>query len=182
MPSLPTTYRYLTSLREFDLVEEHAGPCIHVLRLSVWSNADIPSGRLLEVSQRFLRESTGRTVDIAFPIAVALGSVVAIVYAAIGGFRAVVLTETIQFALLLLGLVVTMVGAIMLSGGWDVISRVAAEQRDPGYFNLFSGFWPNLTYIVSFGLAFIIDGAAWQRIQAARSPGRARRTSVSAMI
>lgn len=120
--------------------------------------------------------------DIAFPIAVALGIIVAIVYATIGGFRAVVLTETIQFALLLLGLVVTMVGAIMLSGGWDVISRVASEQRDPGYFNLFSGFWPNLTYIVSFGLAFIIDGAAWQRIQAARSPGQARRTSVSAMV
>lgn len=65
---LSTTYRYLKSLREFDLVEEHAGRYIPGWRLSAWSNADIARGRLLEISQRFLldlRERTGRTVVLA---------------------------------------------------------------------------------------------------------------------
>lgn len=118
---------------------------------------------------------------IGYASAVLIATGVSLVYALIGGLRAVVLTESIQFVLLLTGLVVTMVVAIALSGGWTEISQTADAARDPGYFNLFSGIGSNLTYIISFGLAFTIDGAAWQRIQAARDPGAARRTALTAM-
>ncbi|MGH3357866.1 MAG: sodium:solute symporter family protein [Nocardioidaceae bacterium] len=118
---------------------------------------------------------------ISYALAVLIGTAVSLVYALIGGFRAVVLTESIQFVLLLAGLIVTMVVALVLSGGFDDIGRAADAARDPGYFNLFSGIGSNLTYIISFGLAFTIDGAAWQRIQAARNPRSARMTAVTAM-
>ncbi|MGW1678281.1 sodium:solute symporter family protein [Saccharopolyspora sp. NPDC002376] len=118
---------------------------------------------------------------IGYATAVILGTAVSLVYSISGGFRAVVLTETIQFVLLLAGLIVTVVVAVVLAGGPHNIGQAVAAVRGPGYFNLFSGIGANLTYIISFGLAFTIDGAAWQRIQAARSPRGARLAAVTAM-
>lgn len=114
---------------------------------------------------------------VPFAVSVAIGVVVAIIYSVIGGFRAVVLTETVQFVFLVLGLLITLIGAFYLSGGFSEVIRIAEEKRSPGYLNLFSGIVPNLSYIISFGLAFIIDGAGWQRVQAARNARQAR-TSV----
>lgn len=119
---------------------------------------------------------------IGFAVAVIIGTVVALAYAILGGFRAVVLTEAIQFVFLFAGLVVTMIVALVLSGGFDEINRAAQQARDPEYFDFFSGIRSNLTYIISFGLAFTIDGAAWQRIQAAQSPRGARKTAFTAMV
>lgn len=118
---------------------------------------------------------------IPYVVAVLVGLSVALIYSTLGGFRAVVLTEAFQFFLLTAGLIVTMVVAISLSGGWDEINQAVQNTREPGYFNLFGGFTENLTYIISFGLAFTIDGAAWQRIQASSSPRGARRVSITAL-
>ncbi|MCT1657177.1 sodium:solute symporter family protein [Brevibacterium luteolum] len=118
---------------------------------------------------------------INFVLAVLIGIVVAIFYATIGGFRAVVLTETIQFGLLLLGLLITLVGALILSGGFEPVMERATTERPDDYFNLFAGFTPNIAFVVSFALAFLIEGAAWQRMQAGRTPRDARKTASYAL-
>ncbi|WP_029089365.1 sodium:solute symporter family protein [Brevibacterium album] len=120
--------------------------------------------------------------DISYFTAILIAVAVCVVYALVGGFRAVVYTEVFQFLLLLAGLIVTMCVALTLSGGWDNVSAIAAETREPGYFNLFHGIQLNLSFIISFGLAFMIDGAAWQRIQAAPTPKAARWTAVTALV
>ncbi len=120
--------------------------------------------------------------NISFAFGVVIGIVFSLLYAMIGGFRAVVLTETAQFAFFMLGLVVTLVGAIIVSGGPDAIIQTVEAKRDAAFLNLWEGFGPNLGYVIAFGLAFTIDPAAWQRLQATKSPAEARKTTVHAMV
>lgn len=65
---LSTTYRYLKTLREFDLVEEFDGRYLPSSRMSSWSGSNATRSHLLEVGHRFLRRlstSTGRTSVLA---------------------------------------------------------------------------------------------------------------------
>lgn len=107
---------------------------------------------------------------------------VALIYTTMGGFRAVVLTEMLQFALLVIGLATTMIVALYHSGGLEQINANLQDRGQSGYFNLFHDFTDNLTYIISFGTAFIIDAAIWQRLSAARTPGDARQASLLALM
>ena len=120
--------------------------------------------------------------EISFAWGVAVAITFSLAYAMIGGFRAVVLTETAQFGFFLLGLIVTFVGAVIVSGGPDAIIQTIEAKRDAAFLNLWEGFGPNLGYVIAFGLAFTIDPAAWQRLQATRSPKEARKVTVHAMI
>lgn len=118
----------------------------------------------------------------SFVFGVAVGIVFSLLYAMIGGFRAVVLTETAQFGLFMLGLIVTFVGAVIVSGGPDAVIHAIEVKRDAAFLNLWDGFGPNLGYVIAFGLAFTIDPAAWQRLQATKTPGEARKVTVHAMV
>lgn len=120
--------------------------------------------------------------DIGFAWGVGVAVTFSLVYALIGGFRAVVLTETVQFAFLLLGLVVTLVGVVIVAGGPAEIVPLIEARRDAAFLNLWEGFGPNLGFVIAFGLAFTIDPAAWQRLQATRSPKEARKVSLHAML
>lgn len=65
---LSTTYRYLKSLREYELIEEHAGRYIPGWRLSSWSTADANRARLVESGAKVLndlRDASGRTAALA---------------------------------------------------------------------------------------------------------------------
>lgn len=65
---LSTTYRYLKTLREFELVEEFDGQYVPSSRLSSWSGGGTSRSRLLDVGNSFLRElsvRTGRTSVLA---------------------------------------------------------------------------------------------------------------------
>lgn len=65
---LSTTYRYLKSLREYELIEEHAGRYIPGWRLSSWSTADANRARLVEAGAKILsdlRDASGRTAALA---------------------------------------------------------------------------------------------------------------------
>lgn len=120
--------------------------------------------------------------EISFAWGVAVAIAFSLTYAMIGGFRAVVLTETAQFGFFMLGLIVTFVGAVIVSGGPDAIIHTLEAKRDAAFLNLWEGFGPNLGYVIAFGLAFTIDPAAWQRLQATKSPQEARKVTVHAMI
>ncbi|WP_209326290.1 IclR family transcriptional regulator [Brevibacterium renqingii] len=58
---LSTTYRYLKTLREFDLVEEFGGRYLPSSRLSSWSGGNATRSHLLEVGHRFLRRLSARS-------------------------------------------------------------------------------------------------------------------------
>lgn len=58
---LSTTYRYLKTLREFDLIEEFDGRYLPSSRLSSWSGHSSSRSHLLEVGHPFLRRLSTRT-------------------------------------------------------------------------------------------------------------------------
>lgn len=58
---LSTTYRYLKTLRDFDLVEEFGSRYLPSSRLSSWSGGKDTRSHLLEVGLRFLRRLSGRS-------------------------------------------------------------------------------------------------------------------------
>ncbi len=58
---LSTTYRYLKTLRDFDLVEEFDGRYLPSSRLSSWSGHAATRSHLLELGQPFLRRLSART-------------------------------------------------------------------------------------------------------------------------
>ena len=53
---LSTTYRYLKTLRSFELVEEFGGRYLPSSRLSSWSGAATTRSHLLDVGNKFLRD------------------------------------------------------------------------------------------------------------------------------
>ncbi|MFL0575922.1 IclR family transcriptional regulator [Brevibacterium luteolum] len=58
---LSTTYRYLKTLTDFDLIEKQHGRFVPGWRLSAWSGQDITRTRLIEVGHSFLQGLTNRT-------------------------------------------------------------------------------------------------------------------------
>ncbi len=58
---LSTTYRYLKTLTDFDLIEKQHGRFVPGWRLSAWSGQDITRTRLVEVGHSFLQGLTNRT-------------------------------------------------------------------------------------------------------------------------
>ena len=58
---LSTTYRYLKTLTDFDLIEKQHGRLVPGWRLSAWSGQDITRTRLIEVGHSFLQGLTNRT-------------------------------------------------------------------------------------------------------------------------
>lgn len=58
---LSTTYRYLRTLRDFDLVEEFDGRYLPSSRLSSWSGSTTSRSHLLKAGHEFLRRLSART-------------------------------------------------------------------------------------------------------------------------
>ena len=58
---LSTTYRYLKTLRSFELVEEFGGRYLPSSRLSSWSGAATTRSHLLDVGNKFLRDLSTRS-------------------------------------------------------------------------------------------------------------------------
>lgn len=123
------------------------------------------------------------TLEINYTITVIAVVIICLVYAGVGGFRAVVLTEMLQFFLLVFGLCITMIVALYHSGGISAISNsIQAKAADGGYFNLFGSFTNNLVFIISFSIAFTVDGAVWQRVSASKNPREAHKTVLQALL
>lgn len=119
---------------------------------------------------------------VSYALALFVCVVICIIYATIGGFRAVVFTEMLQFGLLALGLIITLGTALYFSGGISAIKAAAVAKEKTEYFNFFAHFGQNFLFLFSFGLAWIIDAGAWQRISATKNPKEAKKTSFASLI
>ena len=120
----------------------------------------------------------GTYLGLPYAPAVLAGTAIVLLYSVFGGFRGVVLTDVIQFVLLLISAVVVFVVAFRESGGLGAIALAAEAAGKPGYLDFSTGASKYMMYVITFGCAWMIQANVWQRISAARSDRDARRMTV----
>lgn len=120
----------------------------------------------------------GSYLGIDYELAVLIGTGIVLVYSMFGGFRGVVLTDIIQFVLLLISALVVFVVACRHSGGFANIQAIALERGKPDFMNFASGIEKYIGYVLTFGCSWIIPANVWQRISATKNDGDARKMTV----
>ena len=111
----------------------------------------------------------GSYLGMNYELAVIVGTGIVLIYSMFGGFRGVVLTDIIQFVLLLISAVAVFVVAMMHAGGLEEIALAAEAAGKEGYMSATAGVSKYLAYIITFGCAWMIQANVWQRISASRT-------------
>jgi len=124
----------------------------------------------------------GTYLGLDYAPAVLIGTAIVIIYSMFGGFRAVVMTDLIQFAFLLVSAVAVFAVAFKYCGGFPAISEKAADLGKTGYMNMGSGASKYIAYVITFGCAWMIQANVWQRMSAARSELDSRKMCVMAFF
>lgn len=124
----------------------------------------------------------GTYLGLDYELAVLAGTGIVLIYSLFGGFRGVVLTDIIQFVLLVLSAVLVFVTALTRAGGLGPIAASAAAAGKEGYMDITSGTSRYAMYIITFGCAWMIQANVWQRISAARSDRDARKMTVLSFL
>jgi SSS family solute:Na+ symporter len=117
----------------------------------------------------------GSCLDLPYVPAILVGTAIVLIYSMFGGFRAVVLTDIIQFVLLTLSAVIVFAAGMHFCGGISGIEKAAADAHIQGYMNMGSGVHKYLAYVVTFGCSWCIQANVWQRISAARDVREAKK-------
>ena len=120
----------------------------------------------------------GTYLGLDYELAVLAGTGIVLIYSLFGGFRGVVLTDIIQFVLLVLSAVLVFITALTRAGGLAPIAAAAAAAGKDGYMDITSGTSRYAMYIITFGCAWMIQANVWQRISAARTDRDARKMTV----
>lgn len=120
----------------------------------------------------------GTYLGLSYEWAVLIGTGIVLIYSLFGGFRGVVLTDIIQFVLLLISAVIVFVVVYTRAGGWSGISAAAALAGNDDYLSATAGASKYAVYVITFGCAWMIQANVWQRISAARSDKDARKMTV----
>ena len=123
-------------------------------------------------------EFFGSYLGLNYEIAVLAGTGIVLVYSMFGGFRGVVLTDIIQFVLLLFAAVAAFWVALDRAGGFSAIRVAATASGKTDYLSFGAGVSKYMTYVITFGCAWMIQANVWQRISATRTDGDARRMTV----
>lgn len=159
-----------------DLVESRYGRTVRHLAslLIVWYMIFLAASQMVALGnflQAFLHTS--------YFSCLAIGSAVVLVYTALGGFRAVVFTDGLQFFFLVMG-IFGLFFYLEHSTKIQDVFQAARWLDKPGYFNFFSDIERNALIALSFVLAWLISPVAWQRIQAAGTVQKARQGLLAA--
>lgn len=120
----------------------------------------------------------GTYLGLNYEIAILVGTGIVLIYSMFGGFRGVVLTDIIQFCLLLISAVVVFVVALRQAGGFDMIAQTAAALGKDDYLSPTAGASKYMAYVITFGCSWMIQANVWQRISAARSNEDARKMTI----
>lgn len=111
--------------------------------------------------------------EINMPTAVVIMGVIIIGYTALGGLKAVIFTDTIQWSILMVGL--TFIGipvAYRMVGGWPVISQSLSGE----YFSLLNISWVQLiNWTVTIVPIWFVGMTLYQRIYASKSKKEAQK-------
>ena len=112
--------------------------------------------------------------DTTYFVAILIGVVIVALYSSIGGFRAVVISDNIQFISFVLGLIILMVVAVSNADGFSNIFAITDMPGREDHLDFFANFKTNFFYMLSFGLAWIISADAWQRLAATKNAKEAK--------
>ncbi len=120
----------------------------------------------------------GTYLGLRYEVAVLMGTGIVLLYSVFGGFRGVVLTDIIQFVLLLISALVVFGTAFHHAGGLPAIAAAAESAGKDGYMSLSAGASKYLMYVITFGCAWTIQANVWQRISASRTDRDAHKMTV----
>lgn len=181
MPALLTVFvfyfflakpiRQLPIVSLSDLVEMRYGPVVRHLAtiLIIWYMILLTASQMVAIGN-FLKAFLGTS----YFYALLLGTSIVLIYSIFGGFFSVVVTDGLQFFLLLVGLI-GLLGFLLNEAKGTSISLLAAQIGKDQYFSMFTDFKRNILILISFTLAWIISPIVWQRIQAAQTVKKAKR-------
>ena len=121
----------------------------------------------------------GTYLGLNYEVAILLGTAVVLIYSMFGGFRGVVMTDIIQFVLLLFSAVIVCVVAMAATGGGIFeIGNVAEQLGKTDYMSFTAGADKYLMYVITFGCAWMIQANVWQRISAAKDDKDAQKMTL----
>ena len=144
--------------------------------LIVWYMMVLAASQMVAAG-KFLEAFLGTSYLVSLSVAVA----VVMIYLGAGGFLSVIRTQTVQFFLLVAG-VLALTVSLGLRSSWSDVKTLAGVRAGAGYFDFLAHADRNALVSLSFVLAWTISPIAWQRIQAARTPSAARRGVASAAV
>lgn len=128
-------------------------------------------------------EFFGTYLGIKYEYAIIFGTFIVLIYSMFGGFRAVVVTDIVQFVLLTISAFIVFYYAFKSTGfSFEAINTAAAMKGKHGYTNMFSGMNKYGMYVLSFSLSWMIQANVWQRISASRSVRDAKRMATLAFF
>jgi len=171
--------RNVGALSQTEIIERRYNKTAAILVnfIVVWYMITFASAQSVSLG-KFFSGAFGTT----YLAAVVIGVTVVAVYTTLGGFRAVVLTDVIQFGLLTIGLIIMGVIVFQNVGGWEGIATSEHLVEKEGYFDFFANFRDNFFFLLSFGLAWIISADGWQRIGATKSAKDAKKIPLGVLI
>ncbi len=180
MPALLTVFvfyfflakpiRQLPIVSLSDLVEMRYGRVVRHLAsiLIIWYMILLASSQMVAIGN-FLKAFLGTS----YFYALLLGTAIVLIYSISGGFFSVVVTDGMQFFLLIAGLI-GLLGFLLNAAQGTSVSLLAAQLGRDQYFSMFIDFKRNILILISFTMAWIISPIAWQRIQAAQTVKKAK--------
>ncbi len=124
----------------------------------------------------------GTYMGLKYEMAIILGTSIVLIYSLFGGFRGVVLTDIIQFILLVLSAIIVFIVALKHSGGFSQISQTAISLGKPDYMSFTANSSKYISYVITFGFAWMIQANVWQRISATKTDVDARKMTVMSFI
>ena len=120
----------------------------------------------------------GSYLGLSYESAILLGTLIVLIYSMFGGFRGVVLTDIIQFALLFISAFMVFLVGFQNAGGMEGIRSAMQAAGKPDFLNITYGASKYSMYVITFGCAWMIQANVWQRISAARSDKDARKMTI----
>ena len=117
-----------------------------------------------------------------YEFSVIIGTLIVLIYSMFGGFRGVVLTDIIQFVLLILSALIIFFTGMHFAGGFEGIMISANQASKPEYFNMFSNSSKYMSYVITFGCAWMIQANVWQRISATKNEFDAKKMTVMSLF
>ena len=120
----------------------------------------------------------GSYLGLSYEWAVLAGTLIVLIYSMFGGFRGVVLTDIIQFVLLVISAFAVFAVGFHQAGGLSGIREAAEAAGKTGFLDFRAGASKYSMYVITFGCAWMIQANVWQRISAARSDRDAKKMTV----
>lgn len=121
-------------------------------------------------------------LNIDYTWGVILGTGIVLVYSLFGGFRAVVITDIVQFIFLAFSTVTIFIIAWVNAGGWSEIVAQTESVHRPEILDFTAHLSHNIVYVITFGAAWMIQANVWQRISASKNSRDARRMAQISLV